>query len=452
MVYTTPFGEYDFPALLRVVGCSPSRRRTDFSSGFWAREYGSIPAPERTRFSNASGATMFQFKWQTPAPDSQNITLEVHSRSGWFGRKVLRVGDHTLYRRGRFAGIEQRFSIPDSGRPLHLRFVLIPGTPIWRPALMLGDTELPEQSGTEPPQLMQRPAGFSAVVGVTYLFMLMGAVMVPSIIKILDALYLRLDDRKFVYTVIDPDEDIDALRIVEPHLPAAIEGHSYSTTFEASGGQPPYVWEPVKKGWPKGWRLDSGAGEVSFIVDRPHDYTASVRVTDSNGAKATRAIAVIVDSPSAGGPDWPEVANTILPPATLGRDYSIQLRVVGGEPPYEWKTIGKRIPKEIKLDKRTGMLTSTPTTAGTFPIMIRVVDHHYRASQDILPWVMPFVATGICLLGYWNMRKWGVYLYASAIALQLILWLSVGLPITATAVALQGVLCFIGLVHLGRMR
>ncbi len=91
---------------------------------------------------------------------------------------------------------------------------------------MLGDTELPEQSGTEPPQLMQRPAGFSVVVGVTYLFMLMGAVMVPSIIKILDALYLHLDDRKFLYTVIDPDEDIDALRIVEPHLPAAIEGQS----------------------------------------------------------------------------------------------------------------------------------------------------------------------------------------------------------------------------------
>ncbi len=395
---------------------------------------------------------MFQFKWQTPAPDSENITLEVHSRSGWFGRKILRMGGQTLYRRGRFAGIEQRFSIRNSGHTVHLRFVPISGTPSWRPALMLGDTELPEQSGTEPPQLMQRPAGFSAVIGVTYLFMLMGAAMVPSIIIILDALYRHLDDRKFVYTVIDPDEDIDALRIVEPHLPAAIEGQSYSTTFVASGGQPPYVWEPAKKGWPKDWRLDSEAGELSFIVNRPHDYTASVRVTDSNGNEATRAIAVIVDAPSNGGSDWPEVADTILPPATLGQEYSFQLRVVGGEPPYEWKTIGKRIPKEIKLNKRTGMLISTPTTAGTFPIMIRVVDHHYRASQDILPWVMPFVATGICLLGYWNMRKWGVYLYAASIALQLILWLSVGLPIAATAVVLQGVLYFVGLMHLGRMR
>ncbi len=407
------------------------------------------PDLERLRGSQTS---MFQYKWQTPAPDSENITLEVHSRSGWFGRKVLRMGGQTLYRRGRFAGIEQRFSMPDSGHTIHLRFVPISGTPSWRPALMLGATELPEQSGTEPPQLIKRPAGFSAVVGVTYLLMLMGAVMTPSIVKILDALHLHLDDRKFVYTVIDPDDDIDALRIEEPHLPEAIEGKSYSITFEASGGQPPYVWEPVEKGWPKDWRLDSEAGELSFIVNRPHDYTASVRVTDSNGNEATRAIAVIVDAPSNGGSDWPEVADTILPPATLGQEYSFQLRVVGGEPPYEWKTIGKRIPKEIKLNKRTGMLTSTPTTAGTFPIMIRVVDHHYRASQDILPWVMPFVATGICLLGYWNMRKWGVYLYASTIALQLILWLSVGLPIAATAVALQGVLCFIGLMHLGRMR
>lgn len=317
---------------------------------------------------------------------------------------------------------------------------------------MLGGTELPEQSGTEPPQLIKRPAGFSAVVGVTYLLMLLGAAMTLSIVTILDALYLHLDDRKFVYTVIDPNEDADALRIMEPHLSAAIEGQSYSTTFEASGGQPPYVWEPVKKGWPKDWRLDSRAGELSFIVNRPHDYTASVRVTDSNGEEATRAIAVIVDAPSIGGPDGPEVADIILPPAKLGREYSLQLRVVGGEPPYEWKMIGKRIPQEIKLNKRTGMLTSTPTTAGTFPIMIRVVDHRYRASQDILPWVVPFAATGICLLGYWNMRKWGVYLYASAIALQLILWLAAILPIAATAVVLQGVLCLGGVMHLGRMR
>ena len=395
---------------------------------------------------------MFQFKWQMPAPDSENITLEVHSRSGWFGRKILRMGGQTLYRRGRFAGIEQRFSIPDSGDTIHLRFVPISGTPNWRPALMLGDTELPEQSGTEPPQLIKRPAGFSAVVGVTYLLMLMGAAMTLSIVIILDALHLHLDDRKFVYTVIDPDEDADALRIVEPHLPAAIEGQSYSTTFEASGGQPPYVWEPVKKGWPKDWRLHSRAGGLSFIVNRPHDYTARVRVTDSNGDEATRAIAVIVDAQSAGGPDWPDIVDTSLPPATLGREYSIQLSVVGGEPPYEWKTIGKSIPKEINLNKRTGMLTSTPTTAGTFPIMIRVVDHHYRASQDILPWVVPFAVTGICLLGYWNMRKWGVYLYASAIALQLIFWLAAVLPIATTAVVLQGVLCLVGSMHLGRMR
>ena len=396
--------------------------------------------------------SMFQFKWQTPAPDSENITLEVHSRSGWFGRKILTFGRRTIYGRGRFEGIEKRFWTPDSGHPLHLRFVPISGTPNWRPALMFGDTELPEQSGTELPPLIRRPAGLSAVVGVTYLFMLMGAVMTPSIVKILDALHLHLDDRKFVYTVIDPDEDIDALRVVEPRLPAAIEGQSYSTTFEASGGQPPYVWEPVKKGWPKAWHLDSRAGELSFIVNRPHDYAAKVRVTDSSGDEAIRAVAVIVDAPSGGRPDWPEVANTVLPPATLGREYTVQLKVLGGEPPYEWKTIGKRIPKEIKLNKRTGMLNSTPTTAGTFPIMIRVVDHHYKASQDILPWVVPFVATGICLLGYWNMRKWGVYLYASVIALQLILWLAAVLPIAATAVMLQGVLYLVGLMYLGRMR
>ncbi len=43
-------------------------------------------------------------------------------------------------------------------------------------------------------------------------------------------------------------------------------------------------------------------------------------------------------------------------------------------------------------------------------------------------------------------------MYASVIALQLILWLAAVLPIAATAVVLQGVLYLVGLMHLGRMR
>ncbi len=39
---------------------------------------------------------MFQFKWQTPAPDSEKITLEVQSRSGWYGRKVLRMSSRLI--------------------------------------------------------------------------------------------------------------------------------------------------------------------------------------------------------------------------------------------------------------------------------------------------------------------------------------------------------------------
>ena len=119
---------------------------------------------------------MFQYKWQTPAPDSENITLEVHSRSGWFGRKVLRMGGQTLYRRGRFAGIEQRFSIPDSGHAIRLRLMSISGTPNWRPAFFCGGAERPEQTTTEPPQLAERSKVLGVPVGIAYLCILMAVV------------------------------------------------------------------------------------------------------------------------------------------------------------------------------------------------------------------------------------------------------------------------------------
>ncbi len=213
---------------------------------------------------------MFQFKWQTPAPTPQEIVLEIHSRSGWFGRKILKVGDTTIFRRGHFQGIEQRFRAPGSGEVLSLRMIRIADTPNWRPALFRGDGELPERTGTHPPQLAERPKVLSVTVGITYLFMLMAAVMLPSIVRILGALY--------------------------------------------------------------------------------------------------------------------------------GSDES------------------------------------------------------YSPSQDIVPSIIPFLATAVCLLGYWNMRKWGVYLYAFIIALQGFLGPTGAMPIGATALLLEIILLSLGLVYLGKMQ
>lgn len=214
---------------------------------------------------------MFRFKWLTPTSSPREITLDIHSQSGWFGSKVLKLGDQTLFRRGRFGGIEHRFRLPEDGQPVHLQVVQVPGTPNWRPVVMFDGSELAEQNGTHPPTMAERPPTFSAIVGLTFLFMLMAAVMVPSIVRILNALH-------------------------------------------------------------------------------------------------------------------------------------------------------------------------------------RDVAEGYSAAQDIAPWVVPYLVSAVCLLGYWNMRKWSVFLYMFAVAAQGGLSLTGIASISMTALMSQVLLCLVGLAHLSKMR
>ncbi len=123
---------------------------------------------------------MFQLKRQTPTPNSKNVALGVYSRSAWFGRRFLRMGGLTLYLWGRFAGIEQRFSIPDSGHAIRLRLMPISGTPNWRPAFFGGDAERPEQTTTEPPQLAERSKVLGVPVGIAYLCILIAVVLISA--------------------------------------------------------------------------------------------------------------------------------------------------------------------------------------------------------------------------------------------------------------------------------
>ena len=68
-------------------------------------------------------------------------------------------------------------------------------------------------------------------------------------------------------------------------------------------------------------------------------------------------------------------------------------------------------------------------------------DDAYAAFNHIAPWMAPFAVTSVCLLGFWNMRRWSVILYAALILAQLVIGV-VGvwhawLPLNVTGLILQ---------------
>ncbi len=98
-------------------------------------------------------------------------------------------------------------------------------------------------------------------------------------------------------------------------------------------------------------------------------YTFRVAATNAAGTGPASAASspVTVNAP-------PALAFPPPPLGEVGVVYSDQLTVTGGTAPFVWSISVGALPPGLTLNPATGLLSGTPTTAGTFPFTVRVVD------------------------------------------------------------------------------
>ena len=63
------------------------------------------------------------------------------------------------------------------------------------------------------------------------------------------------------------------------------------------------------------------------------------------------------------------------PDGEVGVAYSDQLTVTGGTSPFTWSVSAGTLPPGVTLSASTGLLSGTPTTAGTYSFTVKVTDH-----------------------------------------------------------------------------
>ena len=75
-----------------------------------------------------------------------------------------------------------------------------------------------------------------------------------------------------------------------------------------------------------------------------------------------------------GEPSAPEIITTTLPNGTIGAAYSQRLFANGTEP-IAWRVLDGKLPDGLNLNETTGVISGTPTAAGTADFLVRAINN-----------------------------------------------------------------------------
>ncbi len=170
-----------------------------------------------------------------------------------------------------------------------------------------------------------------------------------------------------------------ALSITTTSLPSGTVNTSYSQTLAATGGVSPYTWSISSGSLPAGLTLTGSTGVISgtpTTAGPAVDFT--VKVTDSDSNTATASLSITINATSL------SITTTSLPAGTVNTSYSQTLAATGGVSPYSWSISSGSLPAGLTLSGSTGVISGTPTAAGTANFTVKVTDtDNNTATQNL---------------------------------------------------------------------
>ncbi|MET7946374.1 fibronectin type III domain-containing protein [Micromonospora sp. NPDC005324] len=160
---------------------------------------------------------------------------------------------------------------------------------------------------------------------------------------------------------------------------AGTNAATVSWTAAANGGSPitGYTVTPYLGAVAQTPRVFSGTATTQIVTGLTAGATYTFRVAATNaagtGPQSAPSASVTVNAP-------PTLTFPPPPPGKAYDPYQYQFTVNGGTGPFAWSVSAGSLPAGLTLDPVTGLLSGTPTVAGTYPFTVRVTDSFNQAA------------------------------------------------------------------------
>lgn len=157
------------------------------------------------------------------------------------------------------------------------------------------------------------------------------------------------------------------LKLTTTSLSSGAVGSYYAVQLTATGGSGTYKWAWGGNPTPPGLTLTPSSGLISGTPTAAGTFQVGVTVTDvSSNLSQSGSFTITITGANL------TITNS-LPAATVGQAYS-QTLVSGGTPPYTITITSGSLPAGLSYSNTTGLISGTPTTAGTFSFGVQATD------------------------------------------------------------------------------